>query len=127
MSNVIDVQAVESYDDEEMAGQQPNVPENLGCLAKCIFVIDRHILKPILVYRYSEKRIRRDNKFFEEFESHADELRDKVHFEKTSAEAHSARVVKLRSVEQFSDGPVVRSQLSTKIETNNRVETIELS
>ena len=71
------------------------MPENLGCLAKCLFILDKHILKPLLVYKYSIERVERDEEFYEEFEENAKELRDKVHNEKIS-ETHSARIVKIR-------------------------------
>ena len=73
-----------------MMGARPSVPQHLGCFAKCLFILDKHILKPILVYKYSIERVERDEEFFEQFEDHADELRDKVHNERLSAEAHSA-------------------------------------
>ena len=85
------------------------MPEHLGCFAKCLFVLDKHILKPILVYKYSIERVERDEEFFDKFEGHADELRDIVHMDGIS-ETHSARIIKLRREERLSeDGNVNRS------------------
>ena len=67
-----------SFNEDEMAGPAPYTPKKLGCLARCLYKLDHHILKPILVYKYTPQKIKEDNQFFEDFESHADEIRDKV-------------------------------------------------
>ena len=85
--------ANKSDNEDELAGAKPYVPEHLGCLSRCIFILDKHILKPMLVHNYSVERVNRDNEFFDEFEKHGDELREKaiLHIE-TNSEKNSPRI-----------------------------------
>ena len=58
--------------------ERPRVPQELGCFSRALYILDYHFLKPFLVYKYSAEKVKQDNAFFEEFESHADEMRDRI-------------------------------------------------
>ena len=61
-----------------MAAKRPEVPENLGLFARCLYILDTKFLKPALVYKYSKEKVEQDKEFFEQFEKNADELQEQV-------------------------------------------------
>ena len=75
-------------------------------------------MKPILVYKYSSEKVERDNEFFEEFESHADEIRDQITYMRGS-DTHSARIHKFTHEDNFSSNDGNQSRRSARVAPRN--------
>ena len=46
----------QSYEDQ-VAAAKPEMPENLGFFAGCLYILDTKFLKPALVYKYSQEKV----------------------------------------------------------------------
>ena len=61
--------------DEKLPKYQPP-PEGTGTCAKYLWTFDEHILRPLLIYKYSWTNVKRDEEFYEKFEKNAEDLQD---------------------------------------------------
>ena len=66
----------QSYEDQ-VAAKRPEAPEELGMIAKCLYILDTKFLKPALVYKYSQQKVDQDIEFFEQFSENASKLQVK--------------------------------------------------
>ena len=84
------------------AGAMPRYeppPESAGKCAQYLWTFDEHVLRPLLIYKYSWANVKRDEQFFDKFQQNAKDLR-KMNEE---AERHSQGNLSPKSGSYHSD------------------------
>ena len=51
-------------------------PEGTGTCLKYLWTFDEHIMRPLLIYKYSWTNVKRDDEFYEKFGQDAEKLKD---------------------------------------------------